>query len=103
MNLLRLLLGGAAVATILVAFRDFENDSWLPPGGEAGGRAATAIPEDEAEEEPILGYDGMDRDTLIQWIRDARLDEDTLIRIHEYEAANQGRDRVLQAVSDLLG
>lgn len=103
MNLLRLLLGGAAVATILVAFRDFENDSWLPPGGEAGGRAATAIPEDEAEEEPILGYDGMDRDTLIQWIRDAQLDEDTLIRIHEYEAAHQARERVLQAVSDLLG
>jgi hypothetical protein len=102
MNLLRLLLGGAAVATILVAFRDFENDSWLPPGGEAGGRA-TAIPEAEAEEEPILGYDGMDRDTLIQWIRDAQLDEDTLIRIHEYEAAHQARERVLQAVSDLLG
>ncbi len=101
MNLLRLLLGGAAVATILVAFRDFENDTWLPPGGE--GRAATALPDGAEDEEPVLGYDGMDRDTLIQWIRDARLDEDTLIRIHEYEAANQGRDRVLQAVSELLG
>lgn len=102
MNLLRLLLGGAAVATILVAFRDFENDSWLPPGG-AGAGPATALPEDAVDEEPVLGYDGMDRDTLIQWIRDARLDEDTLIRIHEYEAANQARERVLQAVSDLLG
>ncbi|MET0400354.1 MAG: hypothetical protein ABW277_26425 [Longimicrobiaceae bacterium] len=102
MNLLRLLLGGAAVATILVAFRDFENDTWLPPGGAGGARTA-ALPEGVVDEEPILGYDGMDRDTLIQWIRDARLDEDTLIRIHEYEAANQGRERVLQAVSDLLG
>jgi len=101
MNLLRLLLGGAAVATILVAFRDFENDTWLPPGGAGGGRAP-ALPEGAEDEEPVLGYDGMDRDTLIQWIRDARLDEDTLIRIHEYEAANQGRERVLQAVSDLL-
>jgi hypothetical protein len=98
MNLLRLLLGGAAVATILVAFRDFDNDTWLLPGG----RAATAPPEGEEDEEPILGYDGMDRDTLIQWIRDARLDEDTLIRIHEYEATHQRRDRVMQAVSDLL-
>lgn len=99
MNLLRLLLGGAAVATILVAFRDFENETWLP----AGGRAAPAFPEGEEDEEPVLGYDGMDRDTLIQWIRDARLDEDTLIRIHEYEAAHQRRERVLQAVSELLG
>ena len=103
MNLLRLLVGGAAVATILVAFRDFQNDTWLPPGGTAGGRGTTTIPEDEADEEPILGYDGMDRDTLIQWIRDSRLDEDTLIRIHEYEAAHQARERVLQAVSELLG
>lgn len=102
MNLLKLLLGGAAVATILVAFRDFENDAWLPAGG-AGGRAAALPGGEEFDEEPILGYDGMDRDTLIQWIRDSRLDEDTLIRIHEYEAAHQGRDRVLQAVSDLLG
>ncbi|HEV2149081.1 MAG TPA: hypothetical protein VGR37_16865 [Longimicrobiaceae bacterium] len=98
MNLLRLLLGGAAIATILVAFRDFDHDTWLPPGG----RAATGL-EGEEDEEPILGYDGMDRDMLIQWIRDAQLDEDTLIRIHEYEAANQRRDRVMQAVSELLG
>ena len=99
MNLLRLLVGGAAVATILVAFRDFDNATWLPPGGPA----ARAIPEGEEDQEPILGYDGMDRDTLIQWIRDSRLDDDTLLRIHEYEAAHQRRDRVLQAVSDLLG
>ncbi len=99
MNLLRLLLGGAAVATILVAFRDFQNDTWLP----AGGRGGPSIPEGVEDEEPILGYDGMDRDTLIQWIRDARLDEDTLIRIHEYEAAHQARERVLQAVAELLG
>ena len=28
-----------AFGVIAVAFRDFENDSWLPPGGEAGGSA----------------------------------------------------------------
>lgn len=99
MNLLRLLLGGAAVATILVAFRDFETGTWRP----AGGAPPRAIPEGEEDEEPILGYDGMDRDTLIQWIRDSRLDEDTLLRIHEYESSHQGRERVLQAVADLLG
>lgn len=99
MNLLRLLLGGAAVATILVAFRDFEHGTWLP----AGGGAPSALRPGEEEEEPILGYDGMDRDTLIQWIRDSRLDEDTLLRIHEYETVHQRRERVLQAVAELLG
>lgn len=96
MNPLKLLLGGAAAATILVAFRDFDNDTWLPPGGYAGPGV------EEEDMEPVLGYDGMDRDTLIQWIRDAELDEDTLIRIHEYEATHQARERVLQAVSELL-
>lgn len=99
MNTLKLLVGGAAVAVILVAFRDFDDGGWLPLGGYASG---AGLLEADADEEPVLGYDGMDRDTLIQWLHDAELDPDTLIRIHEYEARHHGRGAVLEAISDLL-
>ncbi|HEX7242774.1 MAG TPA: hypothetical protein VF263_20975 [Longimicrobiaceae bacterium] len=102
MNMLKLLLGGAAVATILIAFRDFDNDGWLPPGGEGGGTALAGANAWD-DEEPVLGFDGMDRDTAIQWLRDAALDPDTLIRIHEYEARHQGRERILETISEMLG
>jgi hypothetical protein len=96
MKILKLLLGGAAAAVILQAFRDETTGGWLPPGGPTAPR----FPEDE---EPVLGYDGMDRDTVIDWLRDAKLDQETLFRVHEYEATHQRREAVLGAISDLMG
>jgi hypothetical protein len=105
MNWLKALLAGAAVGVILIAFRDFENERWLAPAG-AGGGATTGGPvgmaEEEVEEEPLLGYDGMDEETLLAWISDARLDRRTLTRIRRYEADNLGRDAVIEAVDGLL-
>lgn len=95
MNTLKLLFGGAAVAVVLLAFRDYDNGGWLPPGGRE-------LPRFPVDEEPVLGYDAMDRDTLIGWLREADLDDETLFRVHEYEATHQRRERVLVAVSELM-
>jgi hypothetical protein len=105
MNWLKALLAGAAVGVILIAFRDFENERWLAPAG-AGGGAGTAGPmgvaDEEVEEEPLLGYDGMDEETLLAWLSDARLDRRTLTRIRRYEEENLGREAVIEAVDELL-
>lgn len=103
MNLLKVLLAGAAVGVIVTAFRDYENETWLVPErpfrGFAG--AGTGVDE-EPETEPLLGYDGMDQDTLIDWLGDADLDRETLLRVRAYEAQNRNREPVLAAVEDLL-
>ncbi|HET6231342.1 MAG TPA: hypothetical protein VFE05_14815 [Longimicrobiaceae bacterium] len=102
MNFLKLLVGTAAVGTIVMAFRDGENGRWLSPAipelpalGLGGGDA-------DDETEPVLGYDGMDRDTLIDWLNEADLDVPTLRRIRAYEMAHQARQSVLDTVIDLL-
>lgn len=95
MNLIKLLVGGAAVAAILAAFRDFETGGWLEPALPRG-----AV--DDLETEPILGYDGMDQETVIDWLGDADLDRSTLTRIRAYERANRNREPVLAAVDDML-
>lgn len=95
MRILKLILSGAAAAVVVLAFRDFRRREWIAPGG----RPEPFFPEDE---EPILGYDGMDRDTLVQWLRDAELDRETLFRIHEYEATHQRRERVLEEIGGLM-
>lgn len=95
MNLIKLIVGGAAVAAIAAAFRDFENRGWLTP----------ALPRPagyDLNEEPILGYDGMDQETLIDWLGDADLDRATLTRMRAYERANRNREPVLSAVEDML-
>ena len=107
MNALKVVLGAVAAGTIVLAFRDFEGGGWLQPalpGGEwAEGDLLLEEDEDEALlEEPVLGYDGMDRDTLIAWMDDADLDEATLLRIRRYEVANQDREPVLDRIDDLL-
>jgi hypothetical protein len=105
---LKLLVGAAAVGAIALAFRDFETGGWLQPalpGGRWPGEGDLLLEDDEDDElmeEPILGYDGMDRDTLTDWLDDADLDEATLLRIRRYEVANENRDPVLDRVDDLL-
>jgi hypothetical protein len=102
MNLLKTLLATAAVGAIVIAFRDVDEGRWLRPA--IPGRAGW-MDEDLAddEEEPVLGFDGMDRDTLIDWLGRVDLDDETLRRIRRYELAHQARQPVLDAVEDLLG
>jgi len=95
MNVLKVLLASAAVGVILVAFRDFESQRWMVP----------ALDRDDPgvdEEEPFLGFDGMDQDTLIEFLASANLDRATLLDTRRYEAAHRRREPVLAAIGDLL-
>jgi hypothetical protein len=109
MRYLKVLLGAAAVGAIVVAFRDWEHGRWLQPalpGGEDDdGRARSLYDggaDEDDDEEPVLGYDGMDRDSLIAWLDDASLDEETLLDIRRYEERHENRGQVLDALDDLL-
>src|SRR5690554_1095191 len=79
--------------------------------GEIGGEAAASrrlarIPRRLAESplhqpgeptpdaEPILGYDGLDVDGVIEWIRDADPDLRTLEEILRYETEHRDRDSI---------
>jgi hypothetical protein len=98
MKTLKLLLAGAAVGVILLAFRDYERGGWIVPALPFGG----ADDEDDDQEEPVLGYDGMDVDSLILWLADARPDLATLSRMHAYESAHLAREAVLDEIADRL-
>ena len=109
MNTFKVMVGAAAAAAIALAFRDFEGGGWLQPALPGAGRFGPGdllLEEDEDEEEfleePVLGYDGMDRDTLVDWLDDADLDEAALLRIRRYETVTQNREPVLDKVDDLL-
>jgi hypothetical protein len=107
MNYLKVLLGAAAAGTIVLAFRDFEGGGWLQPALPGAGLdyddELLEEDDDEAlEEEPVLGYDGMDRDTLVAWLDDADLDEATLLAIRRYEVAHENREPVLDRIDDEL-
>ncbi len=102
MRLLRILLGLAAVGVVVAAFRDSRTQRWLRPA-TSGGDDDDRLPAALEAEEPVLGYDGMDRDTLVDWLSEAELDRATLLRIHAYESANMARGSVLDTVDDLLG
>jgi hypothetical protein len=95
MKTLQWLLAGVVVGVIVVAFRDIERNTWLAPW--------LAEPDDISEEEPFLGYDGMDQETLLGWIVDADPDEHTLEKMTRYEEENQHRQPVLDALQELLG
>jgi len=103
MRLLRILLGLAAVGVVVAAFRDSRTQRWLRPATSGGDDEDDRLPTALETEEPVLGYDGMDRDTLVDWLGEADLDRDTLLRIHAYESANMARGSVLDTVDDLLG
>ncbi|MDQ3557457.1 MAG: hypothetical protein M3409_11880 [Gemmatimonadota bacterium] len=96
MNLLKVLAAGAALTVIVFALRDPDTGEWLVPGQPP----ATGAELDEHE--PVLGYDGMDRDTLVAWLRDADLDDGTLRRVRLYESRHQGRAMVLDTVDELM-
>lgn len=100
MRLLKLLVAAAAAGVVVVAFRDFENGGWLRPAPRSPGLGGG----DEVDDtEPVLGYDGMDQDTLLDWIGEAEPDERTLRQMYEYERAHRARRVVLDALADRLG
>jgi hypothetical protein len=68
--------------------------------GRLGRQPDLLLPLDESE--PVLGYDGMDQETLIDWLERAELDEETLRTVEAYESAQRRREPVLEAVRDLL-
>ena len=96
MNLLKLLVAGAAIGVIVIAFRDTDAGSWIAPPLQLRGE------EDQDEAEPVLGYDGMDVDTLIEWMDGSAPDRDTLERMRAYETSHLGREGVLTAIADRL-
>jgi hypothetical protein len=117
----KLALGAAAVGVIAFAFRGALRGGSLEAALDdrqgrdlrfgPGGFRGTDGPRDshgaigeysDADEEPVLGYDGMDRDSLVEWLRDASLDEETLLHIERYERSKANREPVLDAVGDLL-
>lgn len=95
MKTLQWMLAGVAFGVIAVAFRDLERGEWLSPALPRGGSVD--------EEEPVLGYDGMDQETAIEWIASADLDTATVERIIEYERGNLDRIPVLEALEEQLG
>ena len=105
MRALKVLIGAAAGAAIVLALRDYRQGGWLRPALPGTGRDDDLLLEDDEEdllEEPVLGYDGMDRDTLMEWLDDADLDESTLLRIRRYELETENREPVLDRIDDLL-
>ncbi|HEU4558362.1 MAG TPA: hypothetical protein VFS20_10950 [Longimicrobium sp.] len=106
MRALKVLIGAAAGAAIVLALRDYRQGGWLRPAlpGAMRDDDGLLLEDDEEEllEEPVLGYDGMDRDTLIEWLDDADLDESTLLRIRRYELETDNREPVLDRIDDLL-
>jgi hypothetical protein len=95
MKTVQWMLAGILVGIVAVAFLDFEKGRWLSP--------ALPVPDEPDGEEPVLGYDGMDQETAIDWLGDAELDSETIERIIRYEEANRRREPVLSALEDLLG
>lgn len=95
MRTLKWVAAGLLVGIVAVSFRDFRRGEWLRPG--------TTPTLDPGGEEPVLGYDGMDQETLLDWLAAANLDESSIERIIRYEEANYGREPVLEALEDLLG
>lgn len=98
MRALRLLAGLAVVGAAVVALREVAARGGVPRLGRDG----EAPRQEPGGEEPVLGYDGMDRDALIDWLSDADLDRETLLRVRAYEEANRNREPVLETLASLL-
>lgn len=96
MKTLKWLLAGIVIGAICLAFRDLKTGEWLRP--PIPDRHLSPDPE-----EPVLGYDGMDQETLIDWLFTAQLDGESIERIRRFEEVNLGRERVLEVLDELPG
>lgn len=85
-------IGGEAAASRRVA--------GLPPelADDPDHRPGVATP----DEEPFLGYDGLDLDRVLDWIRDADPDPDQLRAILAYEGRHLGREAIVEECRDRL-
>lgn len=95
MKLLKLILAAVSLGAIYAVLRGPQ-----PPRDRPSATPRPETPPEDAE--PVLGYDGMDMDTLIPWLESADLDNATLQRIRRYERSHRGRETVLAAIDDLL-
>jgi hypothetical protein len=82
---------GAAVGLLRIYLRRLSE-----PQAQPGGAPVLD------EHEPVLGYDGMDVDTLLTWLADAGLDRETLSRMREYEEQHLRREAVLTELDSRL-
>ncbi|CAN5350479.1 hypothetical protein BH20GEM2_BH20GEM2_06360 [soil metagenome] len=105
----RLMIGlasGTVLGVLTLAMRRWQGDTQAfdsqPLALPAPTRTPDIAPRHE-DEEPILGYDGMDAETLIDWLERADLDTIALRRVRGYETRHRDRQDVLQVVDDLLG
>ncbi|MEX0912320.1 MAG: hypothetical protein WD737_01315 [Gemmatimonadota bacterium] len=96
MDTVKWMLAGIAVGAAAVTLRELQRRRLLSPALPTGAVLADV-------EEPVLGYDGMDQETLLEWLEDAELDDSDVRRIMRYEEANFGREPVLEVLGELLG
>ncbi len=105
---LRLLLtglaSGTALGTLTVAVRRWQRAGRTEPAMPDGSRTGPVLTRRRTadEREPVLGYDGMDAETLIDWLERTELDSATLREVRSYELRHQAREEVLAALDDLM-
>jgi hypothetical protein len=97
MNYFKLLAAGTAAGIIMTAFRNDQGE-WIVPGR---GLSDPGIA-DDSEQEPVLGYDGLDDEALQHWLDTTDTDRAQLLRMIRYEAGHRGRQPVLSALVDQL-
>lgn len=91
MKTLQWMVAGVTIGIIIVALRELRYRSL-----DAGYGSMEEVPE------PILGYDGMDQETVLEWLPDADLDPELLAEIGRYEESTRGREPVLSLIDELL-
>jgi hypothetical protein len=98
MNRLKWFAGGLLLGLVLSGLRDQDRGDWVSAGRMGEDRDSDV----DLEEEPVLGYDGMDQETILDWIDGATLDDETIERMIRYESGNRRRGPVLDVLHDLL-
>jgi hypothetical protein len=96
MKILQWIVAGVLLGVIVSRLRRFVEE-----GAFAPVKAPEALEAGGAE--PVLGYDGMDQETLLEWLPAAKLDSETVEDILRYEEANLCREPVVAVLEEMLG